>query len=121
MMIAYLLPLTIVVLIAKSILKQLQIIAEELIIEKTVEEKIEFPIPLPEKPIKTSLSENTELTDIDDIAVIETTEGRRKCPLCGNENLRLIRELEDKSKIISAYPRLYGKKLKCGQCGAEWR
>jgi len=62
-----------------------------------------------------------EISDIDNIGVIETSDGRRKCPICGNENLRQIREVEDKTKIISAYPRMYGKKFKCGQCGAEWR
>ena len=97
------------------------IITDESFIEKTIEKKIEFPTPLPEEQIKTLPPKDTDLPNIDEIGVIETTEGRRKCPICGNENLRLIREVEDKTKIISAYPRLYGKKLKCGQCGAEWR
>jgi len=81
----------------------------------------EAPIPTPEKIVPKGLSETAEVSDIDDIGVIETTDGRRKCPICGNENLRQIREVDDKTKIISAYPRMYGKKFKCGQCGAEWR
>lgn len=55
------------------------------------------------------------------ITVIETTGNRRNCPNCGNQNLRLIHEVTDKSKLISVYPRMYGKKFKCGQCGIEWR
>jgi chromosome segregation ATPase len=51
---------------------------------------------------------------------ITSTEGRRLCPQCGNRNLRLIREIEDKTKIISTYPRIYGKKYKCSECGFEW-
>ena len=46
---------------------------------------------------------------------------RRKCPECGNNNQRLIRETVDKTKLISDYPKIYGKKFKCGECGTEWR
>ncbi len=51
----------------------------------------------------------------------EKHESRRICPVCSNQNQRLIREMDDKSKLIMAYPKVYGKKLNCGQCGAEWR
>jgi len=74
-----------------------------------------------EKVTVKSPPQAAEIPDLDNIGVIETSDGRRKCPICGNENLRQIREVEDKTKIISAYPRMYGKKFKCGQCGAEWR
>ncbi|MFX0041928.1 MAG: hypothetical protein ACFE8L_03350 [Candidatus Hodarchaeota archaeon] len=50
-----------------------------------------------------------------------TPEGRRRCPKCGNTNKALIREMPDKTHIILAYPRMYGKKYKCGLCGIEWR
>jgi len=50
-----------------------------------------------------------------------TSEGRRRCPKCGNVNKALIREMPDKTHIILAYPRMYGKKYKCGLCGTEWR
>ncbi len=76
--------------------------------------------PPEELPLKSEPSAE-EIPEIDEIGIIETSDGRRKCPICGNENLRQIREVEDKTKIISAYPRMYGKKFKCGQCGAEWR
>jgi hypothetical protein len=46
---------------------------------------------------------------------------RRECPICGNNNKALIYENIDRSHIISAYPRMYGKKYKCGECGREWR
>ncbi len=46
---------------------------------------------------------------------------RRECPLCGNRNKLLIHEVLDRTHIISAYPRMYGKKYKCGDCGREWR
>jgi hypothetical protein len=46
---------------------------------------------------------------------------RRECPICGNTNKALIHENIDKTHMISAYPRMYGKKYKCGDCGREWR
>ncbi|MFX1417957.1 MAG: hypothetical protein ACFE9N_03435 [Promethearchaeota archaeon] len=46
---------------------------------------------------------------------------RRECPICGNTSKAFIQEIIDRSHIISAYPRMYGKKYKCGQCGREWR
>ena len=55
------------------------------------------------------------------ILVVPKSEGRRKCPNCGNSNPRMIHESTDKSIIISAYPRIYGKNYKCGGCGVIWR
>ncbi|MFX0003912.1 MAG: hypothetical protein ACFE9J_10525 [Candidatus Hermodarchaeota archaeon] len=46
---------------------------------------------------------------------------RRECPICGNTNKALIYENVDRTHMISYYPKLYGKKYKCGQCGREWR
>ena len=46
---------------------------------------------------------------------------RRECPICGNTSKALIHEIIDRTHIISAYPRMYGKKYKCGSCGREWR
>ncbi len=46
---------------------------------------------------------------------------RRECPICGNTSKALIYENIDRTHIISAYPRMYGKKYKCGNCGREWR
>lgn len=55
------------------------------------------------------------------ILTVERVEGRRKCPECGNDSPLMIHESVDKSNIILDYPRVYGKKYKCGQCGIEWR
>ncbi|MFX1238125.1 MAG: hypothetical protein ACFFAS_15970 [Promethearchaeota archaeon] len=57
----------------------------------------------------------------DDMLTIDKAEGRRRCPNCGNENKSLIHESVDKGNIILDYPRMYGKKYKCGECGQEWR
>ena len=55
------------------------------------------------------------------ILTIPKAEGRRKCPKCDNEDKGLIHESIDKTNIILDYPRMYGKKFKCGLCGAMWR
>jgi hypothetical protein len=57
----------------------------------------------------------------DTILTIEKPEGRRRCPKCGIEDKAMIHESIDKSNIILDYPRVYGKKYKCGECGIEWR
>jgi len=53
------------------------------------------------------------------ILSIEEKIGRRKCPNCGNKGL--IHEVDDKTIIILDYPRIYGKKKRCAECGAEFR
>ncbi len=55
------------------------------------------------------------------ILTIEKTEGRRKCPKCNEEDKRMIHESLDKETIINDYPKMYGKKYRCGRCGCEWR
>jgi hypothetical protein len=57
----------------------------------------------------------------DSIITVEKMEGRRKCPECGCEDPHMIHESVDKSNIILDYPRMYGKKYLCGQCGVQWR
>jgi len=57
----------------------------------------------------------------DKLLTIEKSDGRRKCPYCDEEIKNMIHESTDKSNIISDYPRLYGKKYRCGRCGTEWR
>jgi predicted RNA-binding Zn-ribbon protein involved in translation (DUF1610 family) len=59
--------------------------------------------------------------EADDILTIEKPEGRRACPNCGEDNPNMIHESTDKNTIIMDYPRMYGKKYKCGKCGTEWR
>ena len=39
---------------------------------------------------------------------------RRECPICGNNSKALIHEILDRTHMISAYPRMYGKKYTCG-------
>ena len=75
---------------------------------------------LPEKiaEIKPPIPEKVE--EIKDESISVSVEKRRTCPKCGNQNLRQIREIVDKTKIISVYPRMYGKKYICGECGTEW-
>ena len=53
--------------------------------------------------------------------IIETHGRRRKCPRCGNQDPKLIREVEDKTHIISEIGGLYSKKFVCRKCGIEWR
>ena len=55
------------------------------------------------------------------ILTIEKSEGRRRCPKCENEDKGMLHESIDKTNIILDYPRVYGKKYKCGKCGATWR
>ena len=55
------------------------------------------------------------------LLTIERAEGRRKCPSCEEENKNMIHESTDKTNIINDYPRVYGKKFRCGRCGQEWR
>ncbi|MFX1499518.1 MAG: hypothetical protein ACFFDH_00985 [Promethearchaeota archaeon] len=55
------------------------------------------------------------------ILTVDHMEGRRKCPECGNDNPLMIHESVDKGNIILDYPRMYGKKYRCGECGIEWR
>ncbi|MFX0023599.1 MAG: hypothetical protein ACFE9S_14830 [Candidatus Hermodarchaeota archaeon] len=50
---------------------------------------------------------------------LENSVERRKCPSCGDESS--IHEVIDKSVILMAYPRIYGKKKYCGLCGYEWK
>ncbi len=53
------------------------------------------------------------------VVALKDSVGRRKCPSCGDESS--IHEVVDKSIILMAYPRIYGKKKYCGKCGYEWK
>ena len=55
------------------------------------------------------------------IITIEHIDGRRRCPECDNDKPLMIHESVDKGNIILDYPRMYGKKFTCGQCGLQWR
>ncbi len=56
-----------------------------------------------------------------EILIIKKPTGRRKCPICDNANKAMIHESEDKDKVLLAYPRIYGRKFRCGFCKTEWR
>ena len=79
-----------------------------------------------EKKVETPLKEVREILyeqappDFAKKAIVEGY-SRRECPICGNTNKMQIHEIIDRTHIISDYPRLYGKKYKCGSCGQEWR
>lgn len=53
--------------------------------------------------------------------VIPKPEGRRICPICGPSTLYKIHETIDKDNLLCSYPRIYGKKYSCDQCGLEWK
>jgi hypothetical protein len=72
-------------------------------------------------PVATTPSEKAPLKDEEGLLIIEKSEGRRVCPNCGEENPNMIHETVDKNNIIMDYPRVYGKKYKCGECGTEWK
>jgi hypothetical protein len=70
------------------------------------------------KPIDFSSS----ISNFDDkILIIPKPQGRRVCPICGPLNLYKIHEIIDKDDILCAYPKIYGKKYICDQCGIEWK
>ncbi len=56
-----------------------------------------------------------------DMLIIPKPEGRRVCPICGDSNLYKIHEMTDKSDLLCDYPRIYGKKYLCDQCGMQWK
>jgi len=45
----------------------------------------------------------------------------RHCSKCFNQNQHSIREIEDKTVVLMEYPRIYGMKFICGNCGHSWR
>ncbi|MFX1380406.1 MAG: centrosomin N-terminal motif 1-containing protein [Promethearchaeota archaeon] len=83
----------------------------------------ETKIPSLEKEVIVSNSIFSQDTVLSEKVKAQIVDGlsRRECPICGNTNKALIYENVDRTHIISAYPRLYGKKYKCGECGREWR
>ena len=72
-----------------------------------------------ESILEGNIDEIQESSYNDSIVVLENPIGRKKCPNCGNEGL--IHEVDDKNIILMDYPRIYGKKNCCAECGKEWR
>ncbi len=77
--------------------------------------------PVIQKEISSSAAPGMPGQTDDSIMTVEKMEGRRKCPNCANEDKIMIHESVDKSNIILDYPRMYGKKFRCGLCGCLWR
>jgi len=77
--------------------------------------------PVIQKEISSSAAPGRPGQTDDSIMTIEKLEGRRKCPNCANEDKMMLHETVDKSNIILDYPRMYGKKFRCGLCGCLWR
>ena len=68
-------------------------------------------VPTPEEaPQQTSITSTAVSAD-----------SHRKCPSCGNQRKSLIHEAIDRTNMINVYPKMYGKKYRCGSCGGEWR
>jgi len=77
-----------------------------------------------ESDLNIKFEKNSDLTSYkleEESSDRDSNERRKICPRCGNKNLSQIREIDDKTNLISAYYRLYGKKYKCGRCGNEWK
>ncbi len=89
-------------------------------IKKKEETRLEEP--LSDSPIEEvkQLFRNDQLPLLDKKPIIEGI-SRRECPVCGNTNKSQIYEIGDKTNIILDYPRIYGKKFKCGSCGVFWK
>lgn len=95
--------------------------------EEKVFEMEQEPLKGLEEEIKTT---TTKIADTSELVlksseILESEEGeiirKWQCPKCGNNNKAQIREIDDKTRLIYAYPKIYGKKYQCGQCAAEWR
>jgi hypothetical protein len=88
-----------------------------------------------EPEIEPEESIGSKSTDLDILSEFETPsiplstthksimvgDSRRMCPSCDNTHHQSIYEETDKTHILMTYPRIYGKKYKCGNCGTEWR
>lgn len=94
---------------------------------KVLPQKSEIKSDLITNDNDTNLEQTSETEDlgIKDEIPIEASEEivtrKKKCPNCGNTNKAQIREVDDKTRLIYTYPKIYAKMYKCGQCGAEWR
>ncbi len=107
---------------------------DEKIFERKLEKEIEEEIP--EEDLKSvAISPEGEVIPISkEITPSEIVELLKKgyklpawvviprhCSKCFNQNQNSIREIEDKTVILMEYPRIYGMKYVCGNCGHSWR
>ena len=104
----------------------------------TVPIKEKKPLKLFKKQKKEQLSEKSVVSkemDLDMSSAFESPsvplstthksiiegDSRRMCPSCDNNRRQFIYEETDKTHILMDYPRIYGKRYKCGNCGPLWR
>lgn len=88
----------------------------------TLEEEIEFVVKdfVKKKNLINTITEDPIFKYSGEILTIPKPDGRRMCPICGDESWFKIHEFIDKSYVICDYPRIYGKKFRCNGCGIEW-
>jgi hypothetical protein len=90
------------------------------IIEEPLETKVSNEsIKVPEIEIPFDFKTPTPTLGGADRPIIEGY-SRRICPHCDNDRQMSIQEKIDKTNIIMQYPKIYGKKYVCGQCGTNW-
>jgi hypothetical protein len=104
---------------------QLQISSKPSIKSQPTRPEIVPQSPQSEVVPKPSFSESSNI-DSEPVSKPEMSnvgyaDSTRKCPICGNQRKAMIHEELDKTNIIMSYPRMYGKKFRCGECGSEWR
>jgi len=99
---------------------QEEVSSEEINQEILSEENLTKELSPPDKiNQEEGLKEELPINNLNEVVLSkEWIVGRRRCPSCGNEGL--IREVDDKTKILMHSPRIYSKKRYCGQCGYEW-
>lgn len=103
-----------------EIFKDVKKEVEPIILDSQFEEmEKERTIETPLEDMKEFLFEKAP-SDFSKKPIVEGA-SRRECPICGNTNKIQIHEIVDRTHIICDYPRMYGKKYKCGSCGREWR
>ena len=93
-----------------------------ILVEDTIKEEEIKPIEQKKENVisESVFSKNVASLEMPEGKILQG-ESRRECPKCGNHNKMLIRETTDRTNIICDYPRMYGKKYHCGECGVEWR
>lgn len=82
-----------------------------------IKERIEYQELIQKRKVEREYVPSAETK----VKTISKPMSRRRCPKCGNSDKFMIREMIDKENIILNYPRVYGKKIRCGLCGVEWR
>ena len=107
------------------VLSYMKIYKEENDFSEILEQK-DFDYGVLDKEIYTDnmndINISSSISEFDDkILIIPKPQGRRVCPICGPSNLYKIHEIIDKDDVLCAYPKIYGKKYICDQCGIEWK